>query len=143
LRIELDPSYFRAKQRELWLARKVDDGEPEFCDEEIWKTFVAIVDLFQEHKVRLVVCELEYAPFAYPSVAERSRCRGFMNQVRSYLENRGIAYIRVDWDRFTDADYFDSIHFNSNGVERFMLLVVEQLRPLLGARKAGPSSRTT
>jgi hypothetical protein len=53
--------------------------------------------------------------------------------VRAVVEARGIPYVRVDWDAFSDADYFDAYHLNSRGIARFTPMFAAAVAPALRA----------
>jgi hypothetical protein len=129
-RIELSPSFFREKQSELAQGiRPLPEGFT--ASPEYWNTFVGILDLFQSHHVRLIVNEVEEAPYNYDIAANAEASRSFMREVRSYVERRGIPYTRVAWEEFGNDDYFDYNHLNSQGIARFTPLLAAQLRPYL------------
>jgi hypothetical protein len=130
VRVELLPEFFREKQQEF-AAELEPVKEPRYTpDPEYWQNFVAIVDLLQSRPIRLVVNEFEEAPYYYALPENRRVYRAFMAEVRAYLEARGIPFIRVDFDRLVDADYFDYNHLNSRGIERFNEMFVEEFRSI-------------
>lgn len=129
-RIELAPDYFRARQQEL--ARSGQPLSAPFeAAPEYWNTFVGALDLFQEHHIRLVVNEVEEAPYKYNIGNNGAYYRDFMKQVHRYVAARGIPYVRVAWEDFTDAEYFDFNHLNSQGIEHFTRMAAPLLRPEL------------
>ena len=131
LRIELEPEYFRARQRaHAETLRPL--AEPRFeASPEYWRTFVAIVDVFEKHGVRLIVNEFEEAPYQYDDPHNRELYRGFMREVRDYVEGRGIPFVRVDFSRLGNQHYFDYNHFNREGVRAFSSLFVPELSAAL------------
>jgi hypothetical protein len=131
VRIELDPDYFRAKQREWERRLQHDEARPFAVTPKHWNTFTAIVALFQKHNARLIVnevCEAPYHMTARNAQAGVER-RAFMDKVAAYLEQRGIPYVRVNWDEFRNDDYFDYNHLNSQGIAKLTPMLVEKLRP--------------
>jgi len=138
LRVELEPAFFRAKQAE-GRRRALKAGAPQApVHPAYWATFQAICGLLEEARERgvvVVVNEVEEAPSTYGSEAYREVFRTLMRErVQPEVERRGLPYLRVDWDRFSDADYFDHNHLNQRGVQRLAPLLAEQLRPHLGER---------
>ena len=129
-RIELSPDYLRAKQRAMFEALEPMSG-PFTPAPQFWNTFVGILDLFQRHHVRLVVNEVEEAPSHYATPEDTKACRAFMKKVRAFVESRGIPYLRVAWEDFSDEDYFDWNHLNSRGIERYSPRVAALLKPHL------------
>jgi hypothetical protein len=137
-RIELDPEYFRKKQREFG---SYSSGTAPEADPGYWRVFTAILQTFKRNGVSLVVNEVEEAPFLYGDAAERQVYRKFMHDtiepaVRSY----GYPYIRVDFDRLIDDDYFDWDHLNSAGVQKLTPMLAETLAPHIAARAAAAAS---
>ena len=127
LRIELDPAYFRRKQREFGpiLAAEAPGVEPAY-----WRLFEEMLRTFKENGVRLIVNEIEEAPFLYGSPERRDMFRQFMrDKVEKRVLEEGFAYTRVDFDRFADDDYFDWDHLNSIGASKFTPMLADQLRP--------------
>lgn len=134
LRVEVDRGYHRRKQREHSDKVRVHSGKIE-PDEAYWSCFLAILDAFRKAGVNLVVNEFEEAPQQYQSRAEQERWRSFMREtVQPEVESRGFSYIRVDFDLFPPADYFDYNHLNSDGVSRFTPLFADLLAPHLSGR---------
>jgi hypothetical protein len=134
-RTEIDPSYFRMKQAEL--THKLTDAQAEHfvptrplpMD---WKAFLAILDLFAEHHIRLVVNELEEAPFVYGNRMVREKWRAMMRDlVQPEVEQRGFRYIRTHLDQLSDDDYFDYNHLNSKGVTKYMPMLARHLNELM------------
>ncbi|MBI2190707.1 MAG: hypothetical protein HYU36_01825 [Planctomycetes bacterium] len=132
-RIELDPDFFRMKQREhaAELARAAEDEPKEFePDPAYWNNFAGVLDLFAGQPVRLIVNEMAEAPYTALSPERRARFERFMaSRVRPFVESRGFPYVRVPWETFTDEDYFDYNHLNRRGIEKFTPLLAEALRP--------------
>ncbi|MBD3867184.1 MAG: hypothetical protein IFK94_03580 [Acidobacteria bacterium] len=134
-RVELAPGYFREKQREN--ARSLKDGQEGGLDEflpadEYWNTFLAILDLCRAHDVRLVVNEVEEAPYVYLTTERQEALRRFMREtVEREVTARGFPYVRVDFDLLSDADYFDFNHLNQSGIRKYSRLLADRLRPVL------------
>jgi hypothetical protein len=126
LRVELDQAYFRRKQQELSasLAEAIPEMRPHY-----WRMFEEILRIFKQNGVRLIVNEFEDAPFIYGSTEHRELFRAFMREtVASRVREEGAAYVRVDFDKLDDGDYFDWNHLNSKGVKTFIPMLAEQLR---------------
>ena len=132
IRVELDSAFFREKQRRN--TRLLSQQESFAPDRSYWNTFVAILDLFQSRGVRLIVNEMVEAPNNYANPHEREVAHAFMNTVRAEVERRSIPYVRADFDRLTDSDYFDYNHLNSVGIAKYDDMLVPLLRPLLTRR---------
>jgi hypothetical protein len=140
LRLELNPSFFRAKQRELRAGRygkktgedlQQAEALPTLAPE-LWNTFQGILHLFREKQVHLIVNELEEAPFTYFDREHREWYRDFMRTtVKPYVEQLGFTYVAVDFDRIQDDDYFDYNHMNSQGIVKFTPMLAQTLRPHL------------
>ena len=127
VRIELLPDYFREKQLEWWNKnrRPKEAYKPEDC---YWKLFVAILDLFQKNNIKLIVNEIEEAPFHYNEKGFYTEGQAFSNEkVRPYVESRGIPYIRADFSQLDDSDYFDYNHLNSKGGHKYAELLSNKL----------------
>ncbi len=127
-RIEIDHAYFRRKQQELLLHLRPLPGATYHPDPARWSNFLAILDLFQRRHVRLIVNEVEEAPYNYSYPGDRRQLRAFMATVRAEVERRGIPYVRADWDQLVDADYFDWNHLNSDGIAKYTKLLAPLLR---------------
>ena len=139
-RVEIDSAFFRDKQREHALERR-GSGHEENYDElvaahpEYWELFETMLDMFREADVSLIVNEFEEAPYVYLTEARREAARMFMRErVAAAVRQRGYPYVRIDFDRLDDSDYFDYNHLNSAGVRKYSELLVEQLRPLVAIR---------
>ena len=99
--------------------------------------FEDMLDQFASAQVKLVVLEVEEAPYTYRHPAIRRAWRDFMRRnVEPLVTARGFKYVRTDWDAFDDADYFDFNHLNSRGASRYTEQLVAALGPLLGGRAA-------
>ena len=134
-RVEVAPDYFREKQRENAVALETglrdrpDDFQPAA---EYWNTFLAILDLCRDHRIRLVVNEVEEAPYVYLTRERHERFRRFMREtVEREVVARGFPYIRVDFDLLSDGDYFDFNHLNQSGIRKYSRLLAERLGPVL------------
>jgi hypothetical protein len=126
-RIEIDSTYFRAHQRALAAAVRPLTGAFE-SEAPYWNTFEGILELFRSRHVRLIVNELSQAPAIEAVGDNAARHREFMDHVHAVVEARGIPYVRVAWESFADADYFDAYHLNSRGLARFMPMFADSLR---------------
>jgi hypothetical protein len=135
VRVELRPDFFREKQADMAAKLRPLSADRFVPDPEYWNNFLGIVDSFAARHVRLIVNEFEEAPYQYEIPKNRKIYRDFMISVRSFFEERGIPYVRVDFDRLTNDDYFDYNHMNSRGIDRFTPMFVDQLRPVLAAMR--------
>ena len=128
-RVELDPAFFRDKQQEItsrWQNPAIDPS--------LWRVFDETLRVFKSNGVNLIVNEMEEAPFIYGGTQERFR--QFMREtVQKRVEDYGFRYVRVDFDRLTDEDYFDYNHLNSRGAKTYIPMLADQLRPYLKYHK--------
>ena len=110
-----------------------EGGLDEFLPaDEYWNTFLAILDLCRAHDVRLVVNEVEEAPYVYLTTERQEALRRFMREtVEREVTARGFPYVRVDFDLLSDADYFDFNHLNQSGIRKYSRLLADRLRPVL------------
>jgi hypothetical protein len=121
LRQEIDPAFYRARQH----AGSVPPYQP---DPAYLALFAEILDMLKASGVRVIVNELEEAPWSYGSHQQRQQVRDWMRTtIRPQVEARGFPYVRVDFDQLTDADYFDHNHLNSQGAETFNRLMAPLL----------------
>jgi hypothetical protein len=141
-RMELDYEYFRTKQTQLLLEMggKLSDEAarawpiPAVPDESYWKLFVHMLEMFKHAGTRLIVVELEEAPFVYRNLFIREQYRTFMwRTVRPAVESYGFHYIRLPLDQLDDTDYFDFNHLNSRGIEKFTPLLSQALKPYIAS----------
>jgi hypothetical protein len=138
-RTEIDREYFRGKQREFGAAKISDSAARSFVVPEPghmeWMLFRRALDLFKARGVRLVVNEIEEAPFVYGNPIVRQKWRDFMrHRVRPEVESRGFTYIREDFDKYSDRDYFDYNHLNSDGVTKYTQFLAASLANLVSVR---------
>ena len=137
-RVEIDHGFFRAKQEEEARELRTPVEDKFAADPAYFATFLGVLELFQQAHVRLVVNEIGEAPFHYRDEKNRRLCHDFMqNVVRAEVEKRGIPYIRANLEAFTDSEYFDYNHLNSEGAPRYSQMVAQELRPIL-SRWRGP-----
>src|SRR5262249_1788277 len=126
---ELRPEFFRAKQREATLRISGSASAEIVPHPAYWQTFLAVLELAKKHRVRLIGNEVEESPYRYGSLEARLAILAFIRErVRPEVEACGFAYVRVDWDRFQDDDYFDYCHLNSKGGDAYCRLLSERLR---------------
>jgi hypothetical protein len=135
-RMELTPDYFRDKQRQNAVELQNGMGEqPEILlpADEYWNTFLAILDLCREHDIRLVVNEVEEAPYVYLTAERKQSFRRFMREtVEPEVTARGFPFVRVDFDLLSDEYYFDFNHLNQDGIRKYSRLLADKLMPILG-----------
>jgi len=133
-RVELDRAFFRGRQQDLIEA--IEAGRRPGAEAAVfepspplWRNFLAILDCFQAHGLRVVVNEMEEAPFIYEAWGGRGVLRQFMRErVEPVVRERGIPYVRVDFDTLRDQDYFDFDHLNQVGLVRFTPMLADALR---------------
>jgi hypothetical protein len=150
-RMELDDEYFRTKQTQLLLEMggKLSDEAarawpiPAMPDQLYWKLFVHMLEMFKRAGTRLIVVELEEAPFAYRNPFIREQYRTFMwRTVRPAVESYGFHYVRLPLDQLDDTDYFDFNHLNSRGIEKFTPLLSQALKPYIASGNCTSSGCT-
>lgn len=129
-RIELDPAFFRRKQGEF----KGRITGAETIDGVSWRMFEEILQAFKNNGVNLIVNVMEEAPFVYTSQAVRDEVRGAMARtIGKRVREFGFAYVHADFDKLSNADFFDYNHLNSRGAQTFIPMLADLLRPLLPA----------
>lgn len=134
-RTEMDPQFFRRKQAETasGTGRPAPATEPWPTYPLQWRLFTAMLDLFELHRVHLIVNELEEAPYTYQSKAARDAWRRLMfEHVRPEVERRGFLYARADLDALEDDDYFDYNHMNSKGIAKYSPMIAAILAKAIG-----------
>lgn len=134
-RYEVVPEYFRDRQTELaeklQLQSAADNGKV-FADEHYWKTFLAILDLFREHNVTLIVNQIPEAPFVYSSSSRAVAYRNFLDgPVRECVLEYGFQWNVADTADFGDEDFFDYNHLNHHGIGKYARSMADSLRPRL------------
>jgi hypothetical protein len=138
-RVEIDHAFFREKQRQFAedLLRRIEK-EPVALDPHpaYWNTFNGILDLFASHRAKLIVNEMAKAPKTYLGDRRKAESDEFMvRRVRPAVEARGFIYLRVNWEAFTDEDYFDYNHLNRRGILKFSKMFSEALGPQIGGHR--------
>ncbi|MBI4031154.1 MAG: hypothetical protein HY370_05710 [Proteobacteria bacterium] len=134
LRTEMDPSFYRRKQKEN---EAMNDGSVEIpaADPESWGPFVGILEMCRKNGIRLIVNEVEDAPYRYATLRQKEIYRAFMRDtVQKTVGSYGFSYVRVDFDRLLSEDYFDHNHMNSKGVGKFTPLFGDALRRAIRER---------
>ena len=143
-RIELVPDYFRRKQAEMKAEMKpapASDADDEVVGNEPvavtftpdpvrLRLFKAMLDRLHDRGVNVVINEREEAPYNYGPPARKSResSRAFLRTVvMPIVVERNFPYIRVDFNKLHDDDYFDYNHLNSNGIAKFLPMFVAKL----------------
>jgi hypothetical protein len=138
-RIELVPSFFRGKQKEM--SRPLSDSQvaaspPPQPDPAFWRLFDATLAEFKRYHVKLIVNEMAQAPFVWGNPILKRRNEIMMRtMVAQEVEKFGFKYVHVDFDKLTNEDYFDYNHLNSRGIAKFTPMLVEQLRPLVSVSR--------
>lgn len=138
VRVEIDRDYFRNKQNER-LANKggmLTESEAESRwsgsspDPRYYELFKKIISVFKKNNVRLIVNEIQEAPFMYQGNYNYNKWREFMDKyVRSYVEDQGFVYTRPDYSQLSNDDYFDYNHLNLQGINKYSILLANELRP--------------
>ena len=135
-RTELDPAFFRRKQSEFPVGYRLSainqDVPPP--DALYIALFRETLDLFASRRIKLVVNELEEAPFTYGDQASREAYRQFMRVwIQPEVERRGFVYARTDLDALNDDDYFDWDHLNSKGITKYTPMISNIIKALISA----------
>jgi hypothetical protein len=126
---ELEPEHFRKYQR---LHHRITEVRGVYKPQKkYWNTFTAMLDLFEKNNIPLIVNEFSDAPSVYGDAATRKRYDEFMDALKSYVEARGIPYIRVHQHTMPDDAYFDSDHYNSKGVILYDPRLAKALKPVM------------
>jgi hypothetical protein len=141
-RTELAPAFFRAKQDEYLngeLGGTLDDAAARTAplpppEPALVTLFEDILDEFARAGVRVVVVEMQEAPFTYRNPLMHPRFRELMDGLaRPRVERRGFAYVVPDFSGIESADFFDYDHLNSRGVEKFSAALGPLLAPHVGS----------
>jgi len=120
-RYETRPEFYREIQRRS-AAEPVPPPSPRS-----WALFVAMLDMFRSHHVRLVVNILGEAPHVHDAAARRAQAAFLDGPVRREVETHGYPLISAPLEQLSDADYFDYNHLNSVGIERYSALLAPAL----------------
>jgi len=129
IRFETDSQYFRKKQMELGVRFK--DNKKFIPDEEYYICFLAILDLMKKYHVKLIINEIEEAPFVYKNEKVRNKHRDFMKEVEHITLKYGFKYSRINFDTLQNWHYFDYNHLNSKGVLIYNTLLAKDLKSRL------------
>ncbi len=134
-RVELDHAYFRQKQKQnhdglVGKSKKIDyefHALPQYMS-----NFKAILKLFKDNKINLIVNDIQEAPNQY---ADKTMQQSYMNYmtdvVKPIVSSYGFPFIRVEQSDFTDDKYFDYNHLNSEGGAIYDARLAQQLKPFL------------
>ncbi len=128
LRQEIVPSYYREKQEKQGstLFFKAEPASPRSM-----ALFTSMLELFKRHNIKLIVNEIEEAPYRYANKEEQEKYRNFMkNEIQPIVESYGFSYMRVNFDKLKTSDYFDYNHLNQDGVDRYSALLGPKLKAL-------------
>lgn len=132
-RVELDGAFFRAKQAEMtqkWTDEQASKWSLPQADPGLWRLFEEILAEFKKNGVRVIVNELEEAPFVYPNRMIRKKYQDFMeNEVKRRVEKEGFQYVRVDFNKLEDDNYFDYNHLNSKGSTEYASMLAKEIQP--------------
>ncbi|MBF0434818.1 MAG: hypothetical protein HQL77_05515 [Magnetococcales bacterium] len=138
-RIEIEPESFRAGQRIF------AKDNPQLSSEDPthvipnplrMRLFEEILELFKHNGIRLIVNELEEAPFTYGAPQRRQQWQDFMDKkIRPIVERHHFPYVRLPLEQLNDADYFDFNHMNSQGIAKYTPMLANGLRAYLPPRK--------
>ncbi len=124
-RVELDPAFFRNVQKGFTGTRHGLELQAPYL-----ALFEAILDLFAERNIAVIVNIMEESPHTYVSRDVQLGQRELMDTVvRGAVEARGFTYLRIDWDRVESHAYFDYNHLNGRGARSFMALFAEEIEP--------------
>ena len=76
-----------------------------------WRLFEESLAVLARSGARVVVNEMEEAGYVYGHPIIREKWRQFMRErVQPIVEAHGFRYVRADFNRYADADYFDYNH---------------------------------
>ena len=126
-RTELDPAFFREQQHAHSGVRDGLELQAAYVE-----LFEAILDLFAERDLRVIVNIMEESPHIYANRDVQLTQRRLMDtRIRQAVEARGFAYVRIDWDRVASDEYFDYNHLNRRGARHFMTQFADRIKPLL------------
>lgn len=129
-RIELDEEFFRSKQQ--LDPNKPLSVPPQYYDARYIQLFKKILSSFKSAGTKLLVVEIEEAPYRYGSSANRETWRTHLrNTIQKDVEANGYPYITLPWDNIPDAGYFDYNHLNSKGIALFTPMITKALAPYL------------
>ncbi len=136
-RYELDREFFRRQQAahitELAQQHANKRDDPSYQpDPAYWQTFLAILDLFERHHVRVIVNAIPEAPYVYRNKAAARAERAFINRdAREAVEAHGFRWVAAETASLVDADYFDYNHLNHEGIERYSRRMSDALAPYI------------
>lgn len=134
-RYEVVPEYFRDRQRQLaedLQLQPAGDNGPIVADQHYWEAFIAILDLFREHNVTLIVNEIPEAPFVYATSDRAVAYSHFLRgPVRKCVLEYGFQWIVADTADLSDEDFFDYNHLNHHGISKYAQSMAASLRPRL------------
>jgi hypothetical protein len=131
--IELDTEHFRSRQHAMPVTDEAAQAtilpapHPAY-----WRLFEESLAVLALSGVRVVVNEMEEAGYVYGHPIIREKWRQFMRErVQPIVEAHGFRYVRADFNRYLDADYFDYNHLNSRGIAKYTPELSALLRPHL------------
>jgi hypothetical protein len=131
-RIETVPEFYRAKQTH-------DDSFSGFnvqqftADSASMASFVAILEIFKAAGIRLIVNEIEEAPYMYENAGARQAYRDWMRaHIRPVVEEYGFTYIGGNAAHLNNKDYFDYNHLNEHGARAYDAAVGRALKKAVG-----------
>lgn len=126
---ELDSKYLRSSQ-EMNLSEHTAltefNGDPKFM-----KLFDAMLENFKRNDVYLIVNEYHDAPYNYVDQSNNRAYAEFMKKIRAKVESMGFQYITVDFSSFSDDDYFDHNHLNTDGSIKYSHILGKRLGEVL------------
>ena len=132
VRVEIEKDFFREKQKEQALNEASEVDPRKLPDKKYWSLFKKILKEFKDNKIKLIVNEIEEAPFVYQTDVRKAQFDKFMEQVKSEVSSQGIPYIKIDFTKLKTDDYFDYNHLNQKGINKYLPLLSSELKPLLG-----------
>ena len=93
------------------------------------RMFEAGLQAFRDAHIPVTVNMMEEAPYTFGNQILRRKTGKFLDQkLRPLVESYGDDYVHADYSSFTDADYFDYNHFNSQGIAKYTPLLLAKLR---------------
>ena len=125
-RIELDEAFFRNKQQ-IDLNKPVQLTPPNY-DSRYIKLFKKILSSFKSAGTKLLVVEIEEAPYTYGFSTTRDTWRKNLRSIiKKEVETNGYPYITLPLENIPDAGYFDHNHLNSKGIALFTPMLTKAL----------------
>lgn len=117
VRQELVSEYYRARQLEA--SRDLAPADHFQPDSVYVELFQSTLRWLKEHRIPVIVNEMELAPYHYGHGRSGESFRNFMTSLRADLEREAVPYIRVAFETYPNKYYFDFTHLNHDGVRAY------------------------